>query len=499
MATSTTVTMGSAITEQALWEHDYYLTVSSANGAATGTGWYSAATSAFASVTPTTVAGSTGTQYVFTSWSGDASGTSSTSNAIIMNGPKAATANWKTQYYLTVSSANGTVGGSGWYDSGTSASSTLSSLTVAGTTGTQYVFTSWSGNAAGTSTPSNAITMDGPKTATANWQTQYNVTLTQSGVGSDFTNNFITVNGTTYNGNGYTTWANASDAYTFSYAPQLLVAANSKQCLLTGVTGNSSALSFVASAPTTVNGTYKTQYYLTTTTAYSSPSQANGWYDNGTSLSAFVASPVSTGSGTQYVCSGWSGDGSIPTSGSASALGFTITAPSTITWNWKTQYLVTFAVSPSGTGSTSPSGTNTWQDAGVISISGTPAYNYKFASWTSDSGSSIDNSLIGTTTATITGPTTITANFAVLPAATATPAPTHTATPTPTHTATPTPTASPTAKPTNASSPTSSPSNSTQNFNATPYIIGAVIAIIIVAILSSFMLLRKTRAKKGLS
>ena len=52
-----------------------------------------------------------GTQYVFTGWSGDASGSSSPSNPIIMNGPKTATANWKTQYYLTVSSAYGTVGG----------------------------------------------------------------------------------------------------------------------------------------------------------------------------------------------------------------------------------------------------------------------------------------------------------------------------------------------------------------------------------------------------
>ncbi len=146
---------------------------------------------------------SSGTQYVFTGWSGDASGTYFAFKPIIMNGPKIATANWKTQYYLNVSSVNGTVGGYGCYDSGTNATATLNSLTVAGATGTQYVFTNWSGNASGNTSPSNNITMNGPKTAIANWQTQYNLTLAQSGVGSDFSGNVITVNGTSYNRAGF--------------------------------------------------------------------------------------------------------------------------------------------------------------------------------------------------------------------------------------------------------------------------------------------------------
>ena len=484
-----TVTMSSPITEQALWEHDYFLTVTSPNGTTTGTGWYSNGTSAFASVNPLVVAGAPGTQYVFTNWSGAASGTSSTSNAIIMNGAKTATANWKTQYFLNVSSVNGTVGGTGYYDSGTNATATLDSLTVAGATGTQYVFTNWSGNASGNTSPSNNITMNAPKTAIANWKTQYNLTLAQSGVGSDFVGNVITVNGTSYNRDGYTTWANASDVYTFSYAPQLVVAANSKQCLLIGVSGNSSILSFPVSAPTTITGAYKTQYYLTTTSAYDSPSPTNGWYDSGLSISAFVASPVSVDSGTQYVCTGWSGLGS-PASGTASAVTFTINEPSTITWNWKTQYLVSFAVSPSGAGTTSPSGTSAWQDAGSISISGTATYNYKFSSWSTAGSISVGNSQAGSTTATVNGPGTITANFAALPAATATPTPTptHTSTPTPT----PTPTASPTAKPTNTS-PTPSSTDSTKNSATNTYIYGTVVAIIIVAIIAAIIAARKRK------
>ncbi len=164
------------------WQTQYYLTVTSPNGTTSGTGWYPAGTTQYASVTPTTVPGSAGTQFVFTSWSGDASGSSSPSNSIVMTGPKTATAIWQTQYYLTVSSAYGTAGGAGWYAAGSSATATINSLTIPGDTGVQYVMTGWSGNASGNAVSSNPITMNGPKAAITNWQTQYNITIAQSGL-----------------------------------------------------------------------------------------------------------------------------------------------------------------------------------------------------------------------------------------------------------------------------------------------------------------------------
>jgi uncharacterized repeat protein (TIGR02543 family) len=427
-----TVTIGSNITEQAVWEHDYYLTVTSAYGTVGGTGWYNSnSSSVYASVTPLTVAGATGTQYVFIGWSGDASGGTSPSNPITMNGNKTATANWKTQYYLNVSSVNGTVGGTGWYDSGTNASATLNSLTVAGATGTQYIFTGWSANASGTTSPSNPITMNDPKTAIANWKTQYNLTLAQSGVGSDFSGNVITVNGTSYNRAGFTTWANSSDVYTFSYAPQVLVAENSKQCLITGVSGNTTATYVTVSNPSTVTAAYKTQYFLTVASDYDSPSPTSGWFDDGTSITGFVSSPASG-----YACSGWSGTGSVPASGSSSVVTFAITAPSSIAWNWFNP-----TATPSPTAIPSPTATPTPR-----------------------------------------------------PTATTTPKPTPSTSPSPS----PSPTASSTPKPTNTS-PTPSSSGSTQNFATNPYIYGIVIAIVIVGILAALILLRRRRAKKKLS
>ncbi len=420
---------------------------------------------------------SPGQRYVFVGWTGTGAGSYSGLNnpaLVTMNDNISEIASWKIQYYLNVSSVNGTTIGSDWYDSGTNATAALDSLTVAGTIGTRYVFTNWSGDASGTASPSNPIIMSGPKTAIANWQTQYNLTLAQSGVESDFSGNLITVNGTSYNRGGFSTWSNSSDVYTFSYSSQLVVAVNSKQLILTGVSGNSSTLSINVSQPTTITGAYKSQYYLTSTSTYSSLSPANGWYDSGSSINAFVASPVFGGSGTQYVCTGWSGTGSVSASGATSAMTFTISAPSTVVWNWKTQYLVSFAVSPSGIGTTSPSGTNSWQDAGSISISGTPSYNYKFSSWSADTGSiTFGNSNAGSTTATISGPGNITANFAELPAATPTPTPVRTPTPTASPSPSPTPTASP--------SPTTGPSPSQPppvDNNTAAYLYGTVAALV---------------------
>ena len=346
--------------------------------------WYPAGSTQYASVSPMTVPGSAGTQFVFTSWGGDASGSSSPSNPIVMTGPKNATANWETQYYLTVSSAHGTAGGTGWYAAGSSAAATINSLTIPGATGVQYIMTGWSGNASGNAVSSNPITMNGPMAAITNWNTQYNITVAQSGLYSDVSGTVLTVNGTNYGIAGFTVWANASDVYTFSYVPQMVITPNGKQCLITGVTGNSTNSVLTASAPATVIGAYKTQYYLTSTSTYGAPSPVDGWYDSGSSVSGFVASPVTVDNTTQYVCSGWSGTGSVPTTGTASAVTFTINASSTIAWNWKTQYLVSFVVDPSNYGSTTPSGTTVWQDAGVISIAASANYGYKFSSWSSN-------------------------------------------------------------------------------------------------------------------
>lgn len=354
------ITLSSNITETASWGIQYFLNVISAYGVTNttiGSGWFDSGSSAYATITPATVGNAqnssipAGTQYVFANWSGGASGNTATSNAIVMTGPKTAVANWQTQYYLNVSSAYGIVSGSGWYNSGALANAT-SQLLVPGTAGTRYIFISWSGDASGNTSPSNAIIMNGPKTATINWLTQYNLTFSQSGVGSDFSGTIMTVNGTTYNAAGVSTWANASTTYSFSYiSSPLVVAVNGQQYLLSGVSGNISALTVTVVQPTMVIGSYKTQYYLTVNSNYDSPSPTNGWFDNNTSITAFVTSPSSG-----YYCTGWIGTGSVPASGNIAVTTFTITSPSTLAWTW-TDVAPTPTPSPTPTASPTPAPT----------------------------------------------------------------------------------------------------------------------------------------------
>ena len=47
------------------------------------------------------------------------------------------------------------------------------------------------------------------------------------------------------------------------------------------------------------------------------------------------------------------------------------------------QFQVSFVVSPAGTGTTSPSGTNVWENYGALSITGTPNSGYAFSVWSS--------------------------------------------------------------------------------------------------------------------
>jgi hypothetical protein len=82
------------------------------------------------------------------------------------------------------------------------------------------------------------------------------------------------------------------------------------------------------------------QYMLTVNSPYGAPTPATNWFDAGTSITASVDSLVAGPIVIQYSCTGWTGTGSVPTSGAAANMQFTIEQPSSITWRWETQYLL---------------------------------------------------------------------------------------------------------------------------------------------------------------
>jgi hypothetical protein len=98
----------------------------------------------------------------FTGWSGDISGNTS---EIILDTPKEITANWRTEYLLTIISPIGQPEGGGWYEVGS-----VIELPKPPSEGifVRQVFDSWGGEING-----NSILVDGPKSVTAIWRTDY--------------------------------------------------------------------------------------------------------------------------------------------------------------------------------------------------------------------------------------------------------------------------------------------------------------------------------------
>ncbi len=74
-------------------------------------------------------------------------------------------------------------------------------------------------------------------------------------------------------------------------------------------------------------------------------------------------------------------------------------------------YQVTFGVSPSGSGTVSPSGTNSYSAGSSVPIVATPNSGYTFSSWTFTGSIQITNPNSASTNAVINGAGTITANF----------------------------------------------------------------------------------------
>jgi hypothetical protein len=127
----------------------------------------------------------------------------------------------------------------------------------------------------------------------------------------------------------------------------------------------------------------RVQVQLTVVSAYDSPNPTSGSYTPETSITASVTSPVPGPVGTQYVCTGWTGTGDVPGSGTGTTVTFTITQDSSITWNWKPQYYLTVKTDPPGAATIGVEG---WYDADAAVTLTAPfvSGSYRFWGWDVD-------------------------------------------------------------------------------------------------------------------
>jgi uncharacterized repeat protein (TIGR02543 family) len=259
-------------------------------------------------------------------------------------------------------------------------------VTVTATANTNYQFTGWSGACSGTG--SCSVTMTSDKTVIANFALkQYTLTTVVSPSGA-----------------GAVTPASGSK---FDHGTQVALTATANTGYqFTGWTGGgcsgTGACTLTMTGDTTVTATFALAQY--TLTPAVSPSGAGAItpsvptkYDYNTMVSVTaVANP-----GFQFT--GWSGacTGTGPCN-------VTMTGDKSVTANFApAQYTLTPAVSPSGTGTTTPLAPTKYDYNTTVIVTATPATGYQFTGWTGAC-----TNVTGVCSVIMTGNRSVTANFA---------------------------------------------------------------------------------------
>jgi uncharacterized repeat protein (TIGR02543 family) len=218
--------------------------------------------------------------------------------------------------------------------------------------GTRAVFVSWGD---GTTSSTRTVNIDSDTSLSISTKLQYRLTIVS-----------------TYGRPAGKGWYDSGSVANFSIQ-SAVDQGNSTQRVLTGWSKNGSPFlgasngTLVMNGPTSLSAAWQKQFYLTLVSPYGSPS-GGGWHDAGSQAAVSLQSPVKLTNVTRYVVSGFNGTGAAPLSGSGTSVSFALTSPSTLSFQWKTQYLVQVSTpygSPSGEG---------WYDSGSqaeISVSPT--------------------------------------------------------------------------------------------------------------------------------
>jgi len=295
---STTWSSNSSGTQTFSYVAQYFLTVQSSYSTPTGQGWYASGTIAHPSVGDQQVMEGQGTRNIFNGWSGDATGSQLTSNAIMMDAPRVAIADWITQFFLTVESSPANVtgmAGSGWYDVGAQANFSASPVISQGSD-TRLTFDHWSGEASGQQ-PGGIVSMDRPKTVQANYLTQYLLSVQYAPV--DVVGSYNETHAGWYDTNSDVQLGPVPTVITISPVERLQFTDWSDS----GFVSSNLTYAVLMDIPRNVTLSYATQYYLDVESAYGTVS-GSGWYSRGTT--ATITSSTSAGTWPiTYTLTGW--------------------------------------------------------------------------------------------------------------------------------------------------------------------------------------------------
>ncbi|MHB8105395.1 MAG: caspase family protein [Dehalococcoidales bacterium] len=227
---------------------------------------------------------------------------------------------------------------------------------VSSGSGTRYSFTGWNdGSTAITRTVSSGA-------LTANYNKEYLLTVS-SAYG-------------TPTGDG---WYAADSVASFSIS-SYIETSNTKRYFTSwsgGYTGTSAAGTLAMNGPKTVTANWRSEYLLAVNSAFGNPA-GGGWYADGASATFSVTNYVET-SNTKHYFTNWSGD----FNGTGASSSLVMSAPKTVTANWRHEYLLTIN-SEYGT----PTGAG-WYQAGTkatVAVETTQGFliRHIFTGWNGD-------------------------------------------------------------------------------------------------------------------
>jgi hypothetical protein len=198
-----------------------------------------------------------------------------------MNQPRKAIANWKTQFELNVTADPTTVQdlkGSGWYDAGSQASFSASSI-VPADKDSRLRFDHWSGAFQGQS-PSGTVLMDLPKLVEAHYLAQYMLTINYDPATIPHVSNG-------------TNWYDANTNVPLGPVPSTVDLSSVERLQFVGWFEGSKQLTDVSinllmDQPHELTLSYKTQFKVEVRSSYAQAS-GSGWYDRGSNATITVS------------------------------------------------------------------------------------------------------------------------------------------------------------------------------------------------------------------
>lgn len=235
------------------------------------------------------------------------------------------------EFYLAVNATPEGVGplsGSGWYKEGSTASFSAPAQVAGTAEGVRYVFDHWAGDYSGQA-PFGTIVMDRPKAVTAVYRTQYYLETGSSPQGLPKPDR--------------EGWYDSGSKVSISPPQRVVMDGPAKRYVfdhwsLDGGRVDGDAISIEMGSPHKLIAVYKVQYYLSVSSPYGDPKGA-GWYDEGSTATISVNTPIEAGFGVSRVFVRWSGDISSE-SPTAQVL---MDGPKSVTAVWRTDSTILYA------------------------------------------------------------------------------------------------------------------------------------------------------------